>query len=401
MLKIMGETGFVYARKVADWDRVIDRYIDTFKRIIADYNHRDPSDKKQSIHQLLPNLAYGDAISSQALMIRELLLSEGYDSHIYAQNIDPRVKAFCKPLKDIELNPSDALIYHHSIGFDRVDLITGHPGKKALIYHNITPKDFFEDYNTQVAAMLTDGRKHLKDLAAVFDYNYGVSDFNCDELRLKGFKDPRVLPLLVSSEKWNFLPDAHTIKLFSDHKKNILFTGRISPNKKQTDLVKMMYHLKKIDPDTRLILVGGGKDERDPYYMELKSLIHDAHLEHDIIITNQISEAELKAFFMVSDLFVSMSEHEGFGVPLVEAMWFDIPVLAYKSTAVPETLGEAGIMFVHKKEMGRVAGVAKLIMSDKETGDAIIGAQRVVRENYSHSTVRDDYLQMIKDLADA
>ena len=207
-----------------------------------------------------------------------------------------------------------------------------------------------------------------------------------------------MLPLLVSAEKWDFLPDSQVLRKYSDHKKNILFTGRLSPNKKQTDLVKMIYYLKQINPNTRLILVGGGKDETDNYFKELKALIKKLHLQHDVIITNQVSESELKSYFMLADLFVSMSEHEGFGVPLVEAMCFDIPVLAYKSTAIPETLGDAALMFTDKKDMPLVAGLASVLLNNREIRSSIIEAQKNVRKKFEHDTIRNDYLDMIKGL---
>ncbi len=354
--------------------------------------------QKQAIHQLLPSLAYGDAISNQARMIRNILILEGYESKIFAQSIDPKVAHECEYFSAKQIHPDDALIYHHSVNFDHIEFVIAHPGKKALIYHNITPKDFFEPYNKKVAAVLQEGRKRLKDLADVFDHNYGVSQFNCDELVLNGFKNTQVLPLLVSTKKWDFLPDSQVLREYSDHKKNILFTGRLSPNKKQTDLVKMIYYLKQINPNIRLILVGGGKDETDSYFKELKALIKKLHLQHDVIITNQVSESELKSYFMLADLFVSMSEHEGFGVPLVEAMCFDIPVLAYKSTAIPETLGDAALMFTDKKDMPLIAGLVSVLLNNREIRSNIIEAQKNVRKKFEHDTIRNDYLDMIKGL---
>ena len=354
--------------------------------------------QKQAIHQLLPSLAYGDAISNQARMIRNILILEGYESKIFALTIDPKVAHECEYFSAEQIHPDDALIYHHSVSFDHIEFVIAHLGKKALIYHNITPKDFFEPYNQKVATMLQEGREHLKELADVFDHNYGVSQFNCDELILNGFENTQVLPLLVSNDKWDFLPDSQVLRKYSDHKKNILFTGRLSPNKKQTDLVKMLSCLKQINPNIRLILVGGGKDETDPYFKELKALIKREHLQHDVVITNQVNESELKSYFMLADLFVSMSEHEGFGVPLVEAMCFDIPVLAYKSTAIPETLGDAALMFTDKKDMLLVAGLVSVLLNNREIRRSIIEAQKNVRKKFAQNTIRGDYLDMIKGL---
>jgi len=396
-LKKMGEMGFIYAKKIADWDNVIDKYIDEFKSVIINNKIKNIPQNQKAIHQILPNLSYGDAISNQARAIRKLLRSQGYHSKIFVRYIDPKVQDECEPFEPKNLNENDGLIYHHSIGFEYTQNAVDHKGKKALIYHNITPKDFFEPYNEEFAKILQDGRNDLKNFSNIFDFNYGVSQFNIDELNNNNFRDCKVLPLIISSDKWNFIPDSEVIRQYSNNNKNILFTGRLAPNKKQTDLVKMMSYLVQINPNTRLIIVGSG-DKQDPYVKEFYNLINFYNLEDNVTVTGHVSEAELKSYFMIADLFVSMSEHEGFGVPLIEAMWFDIPVVAYKSTAVPETLAEAAFMFTDKKDMLSIAGLVNIILNDEEIRVQIIKEQRVVRDKFSFKNIENQYLELIEDL---
>lgn len=396
-LKTMGETGCAYANKIANWDNVINNYIQELRQISLKNEKSENKAKKQSIHQLLPTLSYGDAISNQAISIKTLLQSKGYKSKIFVRYIDPKVQSECEPLAQDSVDTDDILIYHHSIGFEYTEIALNHIGKKALIYHNITPKDFFEPYDKKFAKILDEGRAFLKELCSSFDFNLGDSQFNCDELILNGFLKTSPLPLIVTPEKWGIMPDNNTIKKFSDGKKNILFTGRIAPNKKQTDLLKMMYYLKQIDPSVRLFIVGSGEKD-NPYVQEFYKLIDHLELQDDVIVTGHVSDSKLKSYFMLANLFVSMSEHEGFGVPLIEAMWFDIPVLAYKSSAIPETLAEAGLMFTCKKDMLSIASLVNIVLNDSNLQDQIINAQRVVRSRYSLKNVEKEYNQLIKNL---
>jgi len=395
-IKQIGTKGYEYANRIADWDKVIARYLSSFERLknsnkVKKYNNK-------SIHQLLPNLSYGDAISNQAIAIKKILIEEGYESKIFVRHIDPKVASECEKFKPKKLNKDDGLIYHHSIGFEYTEYAIKHNGKKALIYHNITPKDFFEPYNKKFAKLLQTGREHLHDLAGTFPFNYGDSQFNVNELILNGCKNCDVLPLIISPDKWNFLPDSSVIQDLTDGKKNILFTGRLAPNKKQTDLVKMMFYLKQINRNVRLCIVGTA-NLAEPYVMELYDLIKKYDLMDDVIVTGRINEATLKAYYMSADLYVSMSEHEGFGVPLIEAMWFDIPVLAFESSAIPETLAGSGFMFKNKKDMLSVAVLTNELLNNKELRKNIIFEQQKVRENYSFQQVKHHYIDLIGNIS--
>ena len=166
-----------------------------------------------------------------------------------------------------------------------------------------------------------------------------------------------------------------------DGRTNLLFVGRMAPNKKQDDLMIAFAHLLDFDPEARLIVVGKG-ETNDPYGEDLRSSIEALGLEDSVLLPGSVGDAQLAAYYRTAHLFWSMSEHEGFCVPLVEAMWFDLPVLAFRSTAVPETLEQAGIMFTEKTEMRQIAALAFQLMHDGALRDRVIRAQRHRRRTF-------------------
>jgi glycosyltransferase involved in cell wall biosynthesis len=182
-----------------------------------------------------------------------------------------------------------------------------------------------------------------------------------------------------------------------DGRTNVLFVGRIAPNKKQDDLVRAFQYYLVHDHSARLILVGALEDN-DPYAAMLKKQINGAGLGKSVIMTGSVSDSQLAAYYRTATLLWSMSEHEGFCVPLVEAMWFDVPVLAFRSTAVPETLGSAAMLFAAKGELREIAGVAHLLVIDTELRQKIIAAQRKRRAAFLPKVIEADLLRTISGL---
>ena len=355
---------------------------------------------KKGIHQLLPSYAYGDAIGNQVTLIRDLLIEQGYDSTIYSLGIEDKVKQNAEYYKEGIIPKQDGLIYHHAISFPQLaEVISYHRGKRALIYHNITPPDFFKPYSQNSTNIVVNGRKELTGFSDIFSKSYGVSNFNVKELAQYGIKADK-LPLIVSGEKWQqIIADDLVLTKYQDGKKNILFTGRFATSKKQEDLLELLFNLKKVYQNVRLILVGT-LDPEDLYCLKVQKAITDFNLENDVVVTGHVSEEALKAYFLVADLYLSMSEHEGFGVPLIEAMWFDIPVIAYDSSAIAETLDSAALLFTNKKDMAEIAGLTYLMLTDENIRQRMIKEQKKVREKYSYNTIKPQYLAMIKQISE-
>jgi glycosyltransferase involved in cell wall biosynthesis len=339
-----------------------------------------------AIHQLTPGFAYGDAISNQALIIRDYLRSKGYTSNIFAESVDPSMSSEGQVFKPHLLSRTAGLIYHHSIGTPLTTVADKHPGPKSLVYHNITPAEYVADSDPKLAKQLEQGRKDISLLSRSFSCSVGDSRYNANELAENGFADPGVLPICVTPDKWNTAPDASVIARMSDGKRNILFVGRIIPNKRQDDLVHLLSQFVKLDSKARLILVGG-YDPEDPYFRKILKLIEEKQLRTKVLLTGKVSDAQLQAYYRTAHLYCSMSEHEGFGVPLIEAMWFDVPVLAYKSSAVSETMGCGGLLFTSKDDFAQIAHLAKKIIQDRKLKKAILNGQRLRRQHFIPSAV--------------
>lgn len=397
----LAQNGKAYAVDYADWDNVTMRY----KKLIATLN-RAPNkiNKKPSlreIHQLLPDIAFGDAISNQAIEIKQYLERRGHRSAIYViRDPDPELKGVAKNFRKGCLGPGSGVLYHHSIGSALTPHVLSHAGPKCLIYHNITPASFFEPYRPDFARLLEEGRKDLKTLAPNFPISAGDSAFNASELQKCGFQDPSVLPIIVNPEKWNHQPALDLMDRLQDGKTNLLFVGRIAPNKCQDDLIAAFQHYLNMDTGSRLILVGIGHPE-DPYYAHVCSLVEENGLSDRVLLTGRVTDKELQAYYRTANLFWSMSEHEGFGVPLIEAMWFNVPVCAFKSSAVPETLGKAGIIFNTKDDLLRVAALAKLMVKDSELNAKIIKAQQQRRRDFLPENVTPRLEDIIRKMESA
>jgi len=357
--------------------------------------------QKSAIHQILPNMDYGDAISNQVISLKRILRSQGYRSNIFARYSNSRMVHECKRFNPKRIKPDDIILYHHSISSDLSSFIIEHPGLKILVYHNITPHTFFEPYDAGYVKILREGREELKKLSDYFDLAVGDSKYNTTELKKLGYRQTSVLPIIVDPSKWDFPPDRRTIAaLNADENKNIIFVGRLAPNKKQDDLIRMFTHLHAINPETKLWLIGPG-DVDSLYVQELHKLIRNSNLEQAVFITGAIDDATLHAYYRTADLFVSMSEHEGFGVPLIEAMWFDIPVLAYRSSAVPETMGESGVVFSDKTNLKEIAELADKILRDEKMRDSVVISQRKVRSKFQYKNLEETYRKFIKKIDNA
>lgn len=396
-----GSNGKKYAEDNATWDKIIKRYeavlelptpeaISTGRKVLTQLRSRE----LKEIHQLLPNLTYGDAISNHALVIRDRLRNCGYNSSIFVKYLDPLVEKEAQVFQPNSINKDAGLLYHHSIGSELTAYAINHPGPKCLIYHNITPAEFYQPYLPEVADILAKGRAELSQLGPHFSVSVGDSAYNAAELAAFGFYDPGVLYIAVDIQKWNIPVDTLLMEQLQDGKSNLLFVGRLAPNKCQAQLVELFSHYLTMDREARLILVGAN-DIENPYCRHIHDTIQQLDLQEHVIVTGQVNDAQLLAFYRTAHLFLSMSEHEGFCVPIVESMLFDIPVLAYKSTAVPEILREAGILFNSKGDLLQVAALAKLLVKDDSLRAKVINYQRKRKADFAQTVLNKSLSRII------
>ena len=393
-----GQRGHRHAEEHADWERATDRYERALDLRRSRPKPRPPArGRTRALHQLLPNLSYGDAISNQAIFVCELLRDLGYRSHIFVRHFDEPMQDFATLLDDSAISPRDALLYHHSVGTDLTGVALRHPGPKALLYHNITPAHFFERWDEPFAELLASGRKELGDLASAFPLSAGDSQYNAAELRDAGFHAPRVLPIVVEPSRWATRPDPRWMRDLQDGRTNILFVGRIAPNKCQHDLLEAFAEYLHYDTDARLIIAGYWPAGHR-YVTFLQATARRLGLGSRVLWTGTCTEAQLQACYRTAHLFVSTSEHEGFCAPLVEAMWFDVPVLAYRSTAVPETLANAGLLFTEKR-FTEIGALMRLAVEDGPLRRTILAAQRVRRAAFLPETVLPGLIEFLEELS--
>lgn len=397
-----GFNGKKYAEDKASWDTIIKRYeavleLPTLEAVSAGNKRATTqlrSRELKEIHQLLPNLTYGDAISNHALVIRDRLRTCGYKSDIFVRYLDSRVEKEAKVFQPTSINAEAGLLYHHSIGSELTVYAINHLGPKSLIYHNITPAEFYQPYLPEVARILAEGRAELSQLAQHFIVSVGDSAYNAAELAAFGFSKPGVLYIGVDIQKWNIPVDAVLMEQLQDGRSNLLFVGRLAPNKCQAQLVEVFAHYLTMDRESRLILVGAN-DLEDPYCRHLYETIQQLGLQSHVLVTGQVNDAQLLAFYRTAHLFLSMSEHEGFCVPIVESMLFNIPVLAYKSTAVPEILGEAGIIFNSKEDLIQVAALAKLLVKDASLRAKVIKFQEERKAAFAQNVLNKSLSRLV------
>ncbi|MDE0839198.1 MAG: glycosyltransferase [Kiritimatiellae bacterium] len=342
-----------------------------------------------SIHQLVAGLARGDAISNEARVLQSVFQSWGFDARIYADaaRILPEYRKETGDAAQLhsDINDDDIVLLHLSIGSVVNDIFERLTCRKALLYHNITPPHFFELINRQTASHLQRGRLQLAQLKDACALNLADSQFNANELSALGYADPKVFPLVLDFSMLRSEPDPKVTHLLNDGKKNIVFVGRCAPNKCVDDLIQafnVFHHC--VEPNSRFIHVGSyAGTER--YYHLLQSYVRESGLSDAVEFTGSVTQSQLNAYYQSADVFLCMSEHEGYCIPVIEAMLNQTPVMAYAEAAVPETMGGAGVLF-REKDFVSIAEMLGRLCHDTTLRAAVIQGQQ---ERLSRLETRD------------
>jgi len=329
------------------------------------------------IHQWVPAAHRGDAIGDSARKVREMLRAMGHDSDLFALTIDDDLRGDVRPFADPAATRGDVTIFHFALPSPMTARFAALDGVKILQYHNITPAAFFAPYDPQLFRLAALGRRELATLAGHVDLALGDSDFNRRELEALGFPRTGVLPIAVNTERITAAPPRPALeRILRDGLINVLFVGRIVPNKKIEDHIRLAEIYKRyVDSYYRFIFVGR-YDGVPRYYDQVRALI----AEYDMLparfwFTGPVPDEDLAAFYRWADAYVSLSEHEGFCVPLVEAMAADVPVVAYAAGAVPETLGGAGLLF-EPKDLELAAELLGSVVYDRGVRARVLDGQR-------------------------
>jgi glycosyltransferase involved in cell wall biosynthesis len=327
------------------------------------------------VHQILATLGYGDAIGNEVLGINRVLRAAGYDSEIIVETADPRLESLTVDYRDMagEVGEDDLLIHHFSLGSRASRTAFALPARMALIYHNITPPEYFIGVHNQLVRQCYHGRRELTAYRTRCQIALGDSEFNRQELESVGFDPTGVLHVVPDFAHLDVTPDSRILDAYDDEWTNILFVGRVIPNKRPDDVIRFFHAYKTTcNPRARLILAGsyGGFDK---YLAQLHGFIAALGVR-DVHILGQVTNEALTALYDVADLFLCASEHEGFCVPLIEAFYKRVPVLAYAATAVPATMDGGGVLYADK-DPARVAALIQSLTDDTRLADRVLLAQ--------------------------
>ena len=348
------------------------------------------------INQWVPAAHRGDAIGDSARRVRDLLRDLGHDSDIYALTVDEDLRDEVRSFSEPAARTGDVTIFHFALPSPMTDAFARLSHGRVLQYHNITPAHFFAPYEPSIFRLLALGRQELHTLVGQVDLAMGDSDYNRRELQAMGFTNTGVFPIAVDPDRIRRAPRRPALeKMLSDGLFNFLFVGRIVPNKKIEDHIKLAEHYKRyVDLKYRFIFVG--KTDGVPrYYDTIRALVAEYQMPADRFwFTGAVPEDDLATFYRRASAYVSLSEHEGFCVPLLEAMAADVPVLAYGSTAVPDTLGGAGICFTPKDLEFAAELLGELAYND-ELRARVIAGQRRRLEDFGVERLRRDLTSLI------
>jgi L-malate glycosyltransferase len=327
------------------------------------------------VHQVLATLGYGDAIGHEVLGIQRVLRAAGYDSEIFVETADWRLESVTRDFRELVdfSHPDNLLLHHFSLGSKASRTAFALPDRMALIYHNITPPEYFVGVHRTLARQCFRGRRELRAYANRCDLALGDSEFNRQDLEALGFPRTAVLPVVPDFSHLDRQPNWLVAQDFDDDWTNILFVGRVIANKKIENLIRYFhtYHA-SVNPRSRLLIVGA-QSGFERYLASLHQLTTTLGTSH-VHFIGHVSDEELVAFYELADLFLCASEHEGFCVPLLEAFYKQVPVLAYAATAVPSTMDGAGVLFEDTEPM-HVAALIDAILSDPVLQDRIVDEQ--------------------------
>ena len=355
---------------------------------------------------LTSHITTGAAVSSDALGMRAALERAGYDARLYAESSDlsePKVWPVSE-IRDFLNSSNDLLIYHHSIGWDSaLDLLGELRCRRVVKYHNITPASFFSGISAWHEEKCRQGRQQLRQIANVdCDLYFSDSDYNQQELLATGIDESKslVLPPFHDIERLHAMEaDLETLDRFRDGHTIVLSVSRIAPHKGHLDLLKAFatYH-HSCNQNSRLLIVGRNEEVFSAYSARLRDLMTFLSIDDAVFFSGEVSDSVLRSFYLLGNVFVSASEHEGFGMPFVEAMATKVPVVAYSSSAILETVGAGGIV-LDNRDPEAMAESINLLVADEAMNVAVgMEGRRRYEKRFSEAVIEAQFLRAINSL---
>jgi glycosyltransferase involved in cell wall biosynthesis len=327
------------------------------------------------VHQLLATLNYGDAIGNEAVAIARALRAAGYTSEIIVETADRRVGEPTVDYRDMAevVAADDLLIHHFSLGSSASRAAFALPCRMVLVYHNITPPEYFVGVHDDLVRSCYQGRRELPAYRSRVELALGDSEFNRQELEALGFSPTAVLPVVPGFAHLDVAGAPHITAAYDDDWTNILFVGRLVPNKRPDDLVRFFHAYKARHRSRARLILAGSHAGFETYLTELRVLIARLGVT-DVHLLGHVTNEELTALYDAADLFLCASEHEGFCVPIAEAFYKRVPVLAYAATAVPATMDGGGMLY-DSRDPRWVASLMAAILTDPDLEARLLAAQ--------------------------
>jgi glycosyltransferase involved in cell wall biosynthesis len=342
--------------------------------------------------------------------MRDAFRSWGHEADVWAPDIDEDLEGDGRPYSAFAAagaGADDVVILHYALPSRMTEDLSTFPGRRVLLHHNITPPEFFAPWDPEMVRICALGREQVATLRGDVDLALADSEFSRRELEEAGFPRTGVLPIFLDFARYRERASPVLARLLDDGRTNLLFVGRVAPNKRQEDLIRLASFWKRfVSPAVRLVLVGRlprretghGLPLRAHYLDALQAFAYEEGLTpEEVLFTGHADHADLLACYATADVFVSMSEHEGFGVPLVEAMLTGVPVLARRAAAVEWTLGEGGVTFAGK-DLAAVAEMALLLATGGELRSRVLAAQERRLAAFAPAAVEADLRRFVESL---
>ena len=327
-----------------------------------------------ALHQFVPTFDPG-AVGSHIVEIQRALREAGWDSEVFSEHTKPpydgRARTYTDYGASYPAGADDIVLYHAAIGSTVAEwLMSEHRRKLVVDYHNITPPAWFDGWEPPLAYGLGWGRSQLRRLSRRSRYGLADSQYNASELDRIGFRGTAVLPILVPPDSLAGTPDPGLLaRLGGRRGTRWVFVGRVAPNKRQHLIVAALAFYRRVfDPDASLTLVGGAS--ADSYADAIRRYAGDLGIADAVTMTGSVSDAERNAYYAAADVFVCLSAHEGFCVPLLEAWQHRVPVVAFAAAAVPETLGDGGLL-LRTADAATVATAVARVREDAGLADGL------------------------------
>jgi len=363
-----------------------------------------------SFHVVAPSIMPADAVSHDALGMVKALRAAGGEAYLYAENCHPSLAAQVHEISQYEAGPirrpNDTLIYHHAVGWHPgVDLCRTTLNRRIVKFHNVTPPGFYEGINPEYVGSCLHGALHTAELLRLpTAFFLADSSFNASELVRLG-ADPKCVEVLppfhAADDLLENQADLEIVKDYQDDMRNVLSVGRIAPNKGHVQLLEVFaYYRQHFNSRSRLHVVGAIDPRLRRYTEEVCRTIWRLGLAGTVKLTGMVSTAQLKAHYLIAHAYLCASHHEGFCVPLVEAMALKIPCVAWATAGVASTLGP-NLLAWPDFDIPLLAQSLHVCIEDRFLRGEIVRRQSArYQRRFTHQAISERFLRLLEMVRD-